>query len=113
MFLSSKYIKQRKCQKRRLLLHFIAYLHIKKKRGLQNRKVRSWISEIVGKRPTFGTYHHLMKDLKKDDEKFVGFFRVNKQQFEHILDRIENDVTKLNTSRESISAEERLAVTLR
>ena len=66
------------------------------------------------KRREFGEFHHLMKQLRQDEVKFKGYFRMISNQFEQLLSLIKDDIEKKEANcRESISAEERLALCLR
>ncbi|KAG8241127.1 hypothetical protein J6590_093671 [Homalodisca vitripennis] len=54
-------------------------------------------------------YHHLMHDLEADDDKFRTYFRLNKEQFDEVLDLIDPDIKKeYTTFRELITSRERL-----
>ncbi|KAG8309814.1 hypothetical protein J6590_076382 [Homalodisca vitripennis] len=48
-----------------------------------------WVHPINKKRRMFGEYHHLMHDLEADDDKFRTYFRLNKEQFDEVLDLID------------------------
>ena len=66
------------------------------------------------KRREFGEFHHLMKQLCQDEVKFKEYFRMSSNQFEQLLSLIKDDSEKKEVNyRESISAEERLALCLR
>lgn len=78
------------------------------------KRKRKWVHEVNTKRNEYGEYHHLMKQLRGDETKFIEYFRVNITQFDSILHIIKDDIEKKNLNyRKSISAEERLAVCLR
>lgn len=50
----------------------------------------------------------------EDSQSFKNFLRVDQQQFYYLLELVKNDISKTeNPMRSTISAEERLAVTLR
>ena len=54
-----------------------------------------------------------MPELRKDEKHFYIYFRMPSECFNEIFSLIE-DITKMDTNyREAISAEERLAITLR
>lgn len=75
---------------------------------------RYWIHESVRKRKTEGEYWTLYRHLVDDEEKFFSYFRMTSFQFNELLRKIENDITKRNTTfRESLSPKEKLAVCLR
>lgn len=51
---------------------------------------------------------------REDSQSFKKFLRVDQQQFYYLLELVRNDISKTeNSMRSTISAEERLAVTLR
>lgn len=55
-----------------------------------------------------------MPQLQKDPKRFYIYFRMTNACFEEILSFISEDIRKRDTNyRESISPEERLAITLR
>ena len=62
----------------------------------------------------FGEFHTLMPELRQDEKHFYIYFRMPSECFDEILSLIKEDITKMDTNyREAISAEERLAITLR
>lgn len=68
----------------------------------------------ICKEPKFGEFHHLIKELRDNEVKFKDYFRMNTNQFDHLLSLIKDDIEKKNLNyRESITAVERLAVCLR
>ena len=69
---------------------------------------------ILQKRKQHGEYHRLVKELEMDGEWFQQYFRLSKEQFEHILGIVGPHIQKQNTNwRQSIHARERLAICLR
>ena len=79
-----------------------------------NKRERKWVHEVDMKRREFGEFHHLMKQLRQDEVKFKEYFRMSSNQFEQLLSLIKDDIEKKEVNyRESISAEERLALCLR
>jgi len=79
-----------------------------------NKRERKWVHEVNMKRREFGEFHHLMKQLPLDEVKFKEYFRMSSNQFENILSHIKDEIEKKEVNyRESISAEERLALCLR
>lgn len=75
---------------------------------------RYWVHEALRKRKTEGEYWTLYKHLVDDEEKFVQYFRMTSFQFNEMLRKIKNNITKKNTNfRESLSPKEKLAVCLR
>ena len=78
------------------------------------RKKRNWVHEINVERKAFGEFHTLMPELRHDEKRFYIYFRMPSECFDEILSVIKEDITKMDTNyREAISAEERLAITLR
>jgi len=78
------------------------------------RKKRKWVHEINAERKDFGEFHTLMPELRQDEKRFYIYFRMPSECFDEILSLIKEDITKMDTNyREAISAEERLAITLR
>ncbi|KAG8300817.1 hypothetical protein J6590_067088 [Homalodisca vitripennis] len=73
-----------------------------------------WVHPINQRREQCGEYHHLMKDLELDDDRFTKYFRLSKPEYEEILTLICNDISKKDTNyRRCISSRERLAICLR
>ena len=69
-----------------------------------------WVHEINVERKDFGEFHTLMPELQQDEK----LFYMPTECFDEILSLIKEDITKMDTNyREAISAEERLAITLR
>lgn len=78
--------------------------------------MREGIDELFKSRKKEGYFLLLIeKHLKMDDEKFRAFFRLNKDQFNFILDLVYVDLKKQSTNyvKTPIPPEEKLAVTLR
>ncbi|KAG8316302.1 hypothetical protein J6590_054234 [Homalodisca vitripennis] len=59
--------------------------------SLTNRS--KWVHPINKKRENFGEYHHLIRDLKLDDDRFKTYFRLNKDEFEEVLSIIDEDIS--------------------
>lgn len=77
---------------------------------------RKSCSQLFKDRDEEGAYNILVKrHLMTDDLKFKEFFRLKREQFSKIADLIREDVTLQPTHRvkETLSAEMKLAVTLR
>ena len=72
-----------------------------------------WVHDIFKKRNTLGE-QKLISELREDTEKFFSYFRMSPQQFDELLRLVAPKITKKNTNwRPAISAEIRLAITLR
>ena len=79
---------------------------------LNNKRQRKWVYEMNLARAKYGEY--LMQMLEDDEEKFQQYFRLSPAQFNKTLALIEQNIKKQDTNyRKSITAEERLAITLR
>lgn len=79
-----------------------------------NKQKRKWVHEVNMERKKFGEFHHLLKQIRKDELKFKEYFRMSMKQFDQLLSIIKKDIEKKELNlRESITAEERLAVCLR
>ena len=72
-----------------------------------------WVHQSLKKRKSEGEFWTLFKELSDDDDKvkFYQYFRMSKAKFSYLLQKIEMDLTKINTTcREAIPGKERLAV---
>lgn len=79
-----------------------------------NKQKRKWVHEVNLERKKFGEFHHLLKQLRKDEVKFKEYFRMSMKSFDQLLSIIKKYIEKKELNlRESITAEERLAVCLR
>uniref|UniRef100_A0A671NI47 DDE Tnp4 domain-containing protein n=1 Tax=Sinocyclocheilus anshuiensis TaxID=1608454 RepID=A0A671NI47_9TELE len=54
--------------------------------GLQRRL---WLHDIIRGRNQYGAYNNLVQELQLDDARFAAYFRLNKSQFEDLLQIIE------------------------
>lgn len=73
-----------------------------------------WTQPWNEKRLEQGVNFNLMKELKNDRPNYRMYTRVDREQFEDLLLKVEGSITRQNTKfRSAISAVERLAVTLR
>ncbi|KAJ8351988.1 hypothetical protein SKAU_G00234640 [Synaphobranchus kaupii] len=79
------------------------------------RRGRSvWVHDINRGRRQFMEYHRLVQELRLDDARFKSYFRLNRQQFEEVLQKIGPTIAKMQTNyRETISPAERLCICLR
>jgi len=70
-----------------------------------------WVHPINIKRPEFGIFCHLYRNLLEDEEKFHGFFRMNIEKFYCLSHLVGEEIRKQNTiNRRAMSPEERLAI---
>ena len=80
----------------------------------KSNETKVCISDEPTKRNKKGAYHVLMPQLKKDDTKFRQYFGMNLRTFKEILNFVKDDTSKRDFySKKSISAEERLVITVR
>jgi len=71
-----------------LVLHTIMW-----RRRWHHKRQNMWVHPINIKRPEFGTFSHLYRDLLKDEEKFHGvFFRMNVEQFYHLSQLVAEEI---------------------
>ena len=79
------------------------------------RQRNIWTRAWMKRRAERGAYVQLVQELAtEDDVAFRRYFRMNREQFEYLLHRIENTITRKDTvMRDAISARERLCITLR
>lgn len=90
-----------------ILLTFI----LKKKK---NRKHRFWQHVITSTRVNTRQYNILFSMLEKDEAKFFDYFRMIINSFKKLLFILHIDIEQKDINmRKSISAEERLVITLR
>ena len=91
----------------------MAYLH-RRKQNEQVKKRRWWIHPILQRRNQLGEYHRLVMELELDSERWKKYFRVSKEQFEHLLHMIGNDIQKQSVNyRQATTPRERLAICMR
>ena len=97
--------------KKKIILAYYVYRKLKKK----EKRRRFWIHPILEKREEFGAFHTLVKNqLRGDEDKFFNYFRMQKTTFDKLLQILSQKLKHQDTNmRQSISAAERLAVTLR
>ena len=83
--------------------------------GEYSKRRRKWISDFIRKRDTDGFHVKLMKELSLgDSNRFREFLRMDLNNYEELLKLVSPHISKSDTRlRKSISAAQRLAVTLR
>ena len=88
-------------------------LSLRRERERQRRSL--WVRPVLLRRNQCGELHTLVQELRQiDPEGHRRYFRMNVQEFDEVLAKIEPTITKQATHlREPISAAERLAATLR
>jgi hypothetical protein len=82
------------------------------RRRAQKRR-QQWVNDILSKKPMFGEFSHMWNDLEKDESQYFGYFLMKYDIFQYILNKVQDQLKKYSNFRETISPEERLAVTLR
>ena len=69
---------------------------------------------IIQSRSEFGEFHHLLQELREDEVRPQGYFRLSRSQFDDLLARVGARITLQDTNyRRSIPPEERLSICLR
>ena len=73
-----------------------------------------WVDKCFRNRKPEGEYWILYKVLGDDEMKLYQYFRMSKHNFNYLLQKVEKDLKKKNTTfREAISTVEKLAACLR
>ncbi len=74
-----------------------------------------WVRPWISRRKEQGAFHNLVRELEeKDKEMYKRYFRMNEDTFQLILNKVNLVISKQDTHlQKSISAAERLALTLR
>ncbi|MED6240301.1 hypothetical protein ATANTOWER_018998 [Ataeniobius toweri] len=76
------------------------------------RRVR--ILQTIQRRSEFGEFHHLLQELRAEEDRFQRYFRLSPDQFDNLLTRISARISYQDTNyRRSISTEERLSICIR
>ena len=89
-------------------------LLLRRKRQNKLRRKRLWVHPINRKRKLFGEFHHLVNELLFDSSRFQSYFRMSPYDFDALVTSLRPLIRKRDTNyREAISAEQRLAITLR
>ncbi|XP_055789590.1 uncharacterized protein LOC129862197 [Salvelinus fontinalis] len=84
-------------------------------RDQPRRKRRSvWVQRWLKSRKQAGEFHRLIQELRLFGEEFRSYFRLDRSQFDHLLQMVGARIARMDTNyRESISPVERLAICLR
>lgn len=91
---------------------FIVLTQLMKKK---RRKRRWWVTNLIQRR-RLDNLGDTMADMQQQEEsgQYKNFCRMSSEDFDHLLSLISDKICKSNTNyRDSISAHDRLAVTLR
>ena len=86
-----------------------------RRRRKPKRRRLVWTHDWIQRREEHGAYHSLLRELRASDPvSYRNFIRMDEVSFSTLLQKLSPIITRQNTvMRRSISAEERLAVTLR
>ncbi|MED6238695.1 hypothetical protein ATANTOWER_027770 [Ataeniobius toweri] len=78
------------------------------------RRRRPWVHQILQGREQFGDYHHLLQELRLDDDRFQQYFRLSGTQFEDLLSCVGRRIGLWDTNYQCcIPAAECLSICLR
>jgi hypothetical protein len=83
---------------------------------INDKKKSCWVHSVNQQREKCGAFHTLVKELELDQNRsrYHMYFRMHKEQFDHLHDLLKERIEKQNTKfRKCISTRERLAVCLR
>ncbi|XP_025413693.1 uncharacterized protein LOC112685883 [Sipha flava] len=82
--------------------------------SLASPERRYWVHPMNSDREKKKKFTAFYENIRKHPEKFYEYFRMSLKSFDELLTRLRVHLTKENTNtRNAISAEERLTVTLR
>ena len=100
-------------RRRKRLTLLLLLLRLRRKKYYCKRKF--WVRPIFKIRQKLGEFNNLVQELRTmDREYFFRYFRMNPERFDHLLSLVHDRIAKKDTTfRKSISAEERLALTLK
>ena len=88
--------------------------YLQRKQKKLKYKKRFWVRQLFKERKEKGEYHLLVKDMKLfDHEYFFKQFRMLPHKYEKLLCYVAPRITKSSIKRESISADQRMCITLR
>ncbi|XP_045766567.1 uncharacterized protein LOC123868195 isoform X2 [Maniola jurtina] len=80
--------------------------------ALKEDKEKHWVHPLNKKRLSIGQFHVLYPELRKYPEKFYQYFNMTSHTFDELLNSITQYIAKNNITRDTISPEERLTITL-
>jgi hypothetical protein len=79
-----------------------------------HKRRQQWVNNILSKRQMFGEFSHMWYDLEKDESQYFGYFRMNYDTFQYILNKVQDQLKTYSNFRETtISPKLLLAATLR
>ena len=78
------------------------------------RKRKYWVHPLLQLRRQRGEYFTLVRELKSFEDKFFGYFRMNQDCFDYLVDKIRPFMpSHAKTRQDKLSPAEKLALTLR
>ena len=85
------------------------------RKSVKHRKRKVWVKDLLLQRDEKGAYNNILNELRlRDFESFRKYLRMNTATFEELVERLCPLITKQTTQlRKPISAEQRLAITIR
>lgn len=100
--------------KKKVATIVIAAILLKRRKSKRNKK-RLWARNWIRNRETENICQNLIQDLRNDESNgFEEHFRMSPESFDFLLEKVRPLITKKDTRmRKAISAETRLAITLR
>ncbi|KAF4114360.1 hypothetical protein G5714_004583 [Onychostoma macrolepis] len=88
------------------------YLLLKNLRKRRRRRI--WVHPINQRRRQFGAFHHLVTELRLDDDRHLKYFRMSAEQMDELLSVVGPELARQSTNyRAAIEPKQRLAITLR
>ncbi|KAM4049273.1 uncharacterized protein ACNLHF_007778 [Anomaloglossus baeobatrachus] len=95
-------------------LLLVTVVTLLRRRREQAKKKKMWIHPLLVARETKGHFRVLYQDLRRFPKKFTSFCRLTIPAFDRLLAIVHSDLCYADTRmRRSVSAEERLLITLR
>lgn len=116
----NKYLWQQECakikkkKKRKIaFLLLIVLMAREDEKYKKYSKKQFWVKPLLQERKRHGFYHSLFPIVSLENSTFFNYCRMTPSQFEELLIMVGPIISKENAYRESISAAERLSLTLR
>lgn len=78
----------------------------------ERRRNRIWTRPWIVKRQRYGAFHTLFTDLKLDNIAFKNYLRLDRTQFELLLQKVYKHIIKQDTNMREIKPEEMCCLTL-
>ncbi|GBM08397.1 hypothetical protein AVEN_108389-1 [Araneus ventricosus] len=110
VLLEYSFFSEVKMNPKRIAAMWLLYRRLRRRRIKRNY----WVHPINQKRKQIGIFHTLLKELQKDENKFFNFFLMIIPSFKELHQRLKTKILRKNSKmRNSVTSEERLALTLR